>query len=113
MGARGPRRELPAIKKARGNPGKRKITDSGIVASGSPFVLEYLSDYARGVVETVVRSMPPGTYSAADSYDLGAFAVEVEKHRTATLMISAVRAAFERVDTGEVIAEWNDPLKLK
>ena len=53
-----------AVRIAEGNPGKRRIDLSGVVeASGAPFIPEHLPDDARGCIEVIKSSMPPGVYS--------------------------------------------------
>lgn len=83
MGLRGPRPKLPQLKRLEGNPGKRPIVDSGIEGLGEPFVPEHLCDDARGCLEVIRSSMPPGIYSALDTYMLSAFAVAWAIHKRA------------------------------
>ena len=84
MGLRGPRPKLPQIRRLEGNPGKRPIIDSGIEGLGKPFVPEHLCDDARGCFEVIKASMPPGIYSALDTYMLSAFAVAWAIHKRAS-----------------------------
>ena len=84
MGLRGPRPKLPEVKRLEGNPGNRPIIDSGIAGLGVPFAPEHLCDDARGCLEVIKASMPPGVYSTLDSYLLSAFAAAWATHKRAT-----------------------------
>ena len=86
MGLRGPKKKLPHIERLEGNPGRRPLTESGISATGDVFIPDHLSPDARGCMSVINGSMPPGTYSACDSYLLAAFAEAWALH---------VRAAHE------------------
>jgi phage terminase small subunit len=76
------------IRRLEGNPGKRIIEESGIEALGSPFVPEHLMDDARGCIDAVKISMPPGVYSALDSFLLSAFGMAWAIHKMAAIEIS-------------------------
>lgn len=88
MGARGPRKKIPAIEALEGNPGKRAIEASGIEGLGEPFVAEHLMDDARGCIEVIKQSMPARVYSALDSFHLAAFGMAWAIHKKAALEIS-------------------------
>ena len=88
MGRRGPQPKLAVIRRMEGNPGRRPIEDCGIEVQGTPFIPEHLPDDARGCIEVIVKSMPPGVYSALDSFHLAAFATAWTIHRKAALEIS-------------------------
>ena len=77
-----------AIRRLEGNPGKRLIEESGVEALGSPFIPEHLMDDARGVIDVIKQSMPPGVYSALDSFLLAAFGVAWAIHKKAAIEIS-------------------------
>lgn len=87
--ARGPRKKLAALDHLDGNPGKRLIVESGIEASGEPFVAEHLMDDARGAIDVIKISMPPRVYSALDSFLLAAFGMAWALHKKASLAVSA------------------------
>ena len=91
MGRRGPQPKLAVIKRLEGNPGKfprHVIEEDGIAGLGEPFIPEHLPDDARGCIEVIVKSMPPGVYSALDSFHLAAFAMAWTIHKMAALEIS-------------------------
>ncbi|WP_246389001.1 phage terminase small subunit P27 family [Microvirga mediterraneensis] len=67
MGARGPKKKLAEIARLEGNPGKRKIQESTVKASGAPFIPDYLDEDARACAEVILQSMPPELYTKADS----------------------------------------------
>jgi P27 family predicted phage terminase small subunit len=75
MGKRGPKPKLAAIEKLEGNPTKKPIRPPVVVAKGVPFVPDYLSDDAKACAEGIIRSMPDGVYSAADSGLIADYAV--------------------------------------
>ena len=87
----------PITRRLDGNPGRRPIEDSGIEAMGEPFVPEHLMDDARGCIECIKASMPPGIYSALDTFLLSAFGMAWTIHKMAAIEIS--NPAFEWVTT--------------
>jgi phage terminase small subunit len=74
----------PALVRAlEGNPGKRPIDLPEVEASGEPSIPEHLPDDARGCIEVIKSSMPPGVYSGLDSFLLSAFAMAWVIHKRA------------------------------
>jgi hypothetical protein len=71
-----------------GNRGKRPIDLPEVEASGEPFIPEHLPDDARGCIEVIKSSMPPGVYSALDSFLLSAFGMAWALHKMAAIEIS-------------------------
>ena len=94
MGRRGPQPKLAAIKRLEGNPGKHIIEETGIEGLGGPFVAEHLPDDARGCIEVIRGSMPPGVYAALDSFLLAAFAMAWFIHKRAAHEIGNPDFAF-------------------
>ena len=68
MGRRGPQKKLAAIERLECNPGCYPIEESGVAGLGEPFIPEHLPDDARGCIGVIKVSMPPGVYSALDSF---------------------------------------------
>ncbi|WP_246504705.1 P27 family phage terminase small subunit [Microvirga antarctica] len=83
MGKRGPRPKLAAIEKIEGNPGKRVIIETGIVAEGDVFISSHLHEDAQACIEIIKSSMPPKTYAKVDSFALAAFATAWAIHKRA------------------------------
>ena len=83
MGRRGPQKKLAAIKRLECNPGCYPIEESGVAGLGEPFIPEHLPDDARGCIDVIKVSMPPGVYSALDSFLLSAFAMAWAIHKKA------------------------------
>lgn len=73
----------------KGNPGKRPVIDSGIVADGSPFTPDFISDDAKACIEEIKRSMPPATYARLDSFALTAYATAWSNFKAATEALAA------------------------
>lgn len=89
MGARGPRKKLPAVERLEGQPGKRSLADDlGVTALGDVFVPEHLHEDAQGCIEVIRSSMPPKTYAKLDSFALAAFATAWAIHKRAAHEIS-------------------------
>jgi len=88
MGARGPRPELPELKKLKGNPGKRRISEAGIPTTGELFVPDHLSTDAQACIELVRSCMPPGVYGRTDAFLLSAFATAWSIHKQAVEALS-------------------------
>ena len=80
-----------------GNPGRRPIDLPEVEASGEPFIPEHLPDDARGCIDVVKSSMPPGVYSRLDSFLLAAFAMAWFIHKRAAHEIG--NPAFEWITT--------------
>jgi phage terminase small subunit len=98
--ARG-RKKLAALHFLEGNPSRRPLDATGIVAFGEPIVPEHLMDDARGCIEIIKRSMPPNSYSALDTFLLAAFGVAWTIHKRATLeMANADFAWITASETG-------------
>ena len=85
----GRRKKLTAIERLEGNPTKRLIVESGVEASGEPFIPEHLMEDARGCIEVIKLSMPPKVYSALDSFLLAAYGMAWAVHKKASHMIAA------------------------
>ena len=77
-----------------GNRGKRPIDLPEVEASGEPFIPEHLPDDARGCIEVIKSSMPPGVYSGLDSFLLAAFAMAWFVHKRAAHEIGNPDFAF-------------------
>lgn len=103
-----PRKRLPKLVRLDGNPGKGKIVDSGIEAYGEPFVPEHLEGDARGCMEVIKASMPPGIYSLLDTFHLSAFAMAWAIHKRAVQEINDPK--FKYTITGsagnKVVNPW-------
>jgi phage terminase small subunit len=104
MGARGPKKKLPAIKRLEGNPGKYPIEDSGVEALGQPFTPECLSEIGRGCLEVIRLSMPVEVYSALDTFLLTAFAQTWANIYRAQLELS--RPDFQPVNDENQESRW-------
>ena len=105
MGKRGPQPKPQTIKEIEGNPGKRSLNKSALVATGKPSCPGYLSDHAKEVWQTVVGSMPPSLYASCDSFLLASYCTAVDMHRQAIEGISEEGA----VATGQNGAPYQNP----
>jgi P27 family predicted phage terminase small subunit len=85
--ARGRHPKHPEIRRLDGNPGKRPIPEVVIVPQGEAFIPDHLDENARACAELIIGRMPPGLYTAADSYMIAAFATAWSLHRQASLML--------------------------
>jgi len=88
MGKPGPRKKLSALQHLDGNPSKRLIKESGIEAYGEAFISDHLLMDAKGCVEAVISSMPPGVYRKMDSFLLAAYGMAWATHKRAAEEIS-------------------------
>jgi phage terminase small subunit len=86
-----------AVRILEGNPGRRPIDLPEVEASGEPFIPEHLPDDARGCIDVVKSSMPPGVYSRLDSFLLAAFGMAWMIHKMAAIEVS--NPAFEWTTT--------------
>lgn len=89
MGARGPKKKLPAVERLEGNPGKRAVLDLGIEATGEVFIPDHLHEDAQACIEIVKASMPPKTYAKVDSFLLSGFATAWAIHKRAAHEMSS------------------------
>ena len=99
----------PAIvRRLEANPGRRPIEADGIEGLGEPFIPEHLPDDARGCIEVIKQSMPPGVYSGLDSFLLAAFAMAWTIHKRAAFEIGNPAFAFTVPgSTGsQVLSPW-------
>jgi hypothetical protein len=98
MGARGPRKKLKALVDLEGDRNKHgEIYPDGIESYGEPYIGEHLPDDARGCIEIIKQSMPPGIYSALDSDLLHAFSMACAEHKRCVIEIT--HPNFEHVLT--------------
>src|SRR5688500_17887409 len=74
----------PKIRALEGFRGHRPCPEWTGTATGTPFIADHLSPDAKDCIEKIITSMPPGTYSAADSFALSAFAMAWSLHKRAT-----------------------------
>lgn len=84
MGVRGPRPQLPEITKITGNSGKRPVNATTVVATGTPFVADFLSDDEKACIELIKLNMPPAIYKTVDGFLLSAFATQWAIFKQAT-----------------------------
>lgn len=82
--ARGRPQKNPAQRRLDGNPGHRPIIEPCIIGIGSPSIPDHLSDDAKTCMRQIVATMPPGTYTASDTYLLAAFGMAWATHRRAS-----------------------------
>lgn len=101
------RKKLKAIDILEGNPSGRLIEDYGIKGLGEPFVPEHLVDDARGCIEVVKQSMPPGIYSRLDTFLLAAFGMAWALHKEAAHRIADPN--FEWILTSEKGTQYQNP----
>ena len=84
MGARGPKPKPTVLRVLEGNPGRRPINKDEPRPTGEAAIPLHLTVEARDVWLTVVGSMPPGFYTAADEAVLTAFCEAAGDHARAT-----------------------------
>jgi P27 family predicted phage terminase small subunit len=106
MGARGPKGELAQVKKLKGNPGKRPISEPGVNAKGDPFIAEHLPDDAKACIEVIRQSMPPGVYARADSFHLAAFARAWALHKEASEKVDVEGPVAKGSQGQPVVSPW-------
>lgn len=75
MGARGPKGEPVALKRMKGNPGKHKLPEDFVEASGDAELPAHVVGYAAQVWERITASMPAGVYRATDTGLLAAYCI--------------------------------------
>lgn len=90
MGARGPRPQLPEVKRVTGDSGKRKKENKPaatvvVAAPGAPFVADFLGDIEKQCIEQIRAMMPPAVYSKVDGFILAAYATQWATFRQATI----------------------------
>jgi phage terminase small subunit len=97
-----------AIKRLEGNRGRRTIEEFGVESLGQPFIPEHLMDDARGCIEVIQKSMPPGVYSALDSFHLAAFGTAWAIHKRAAIEVSNPKFAWtaRNATGGQVPSPW-------
>lgn len=76
------------IKEIEGNPGKRKLNKSEPQPSGLPSTPTAMTSRAKTVWQRLVKSMPPGVFTATDSFALAAYCEAVSNHQLATTKIA-------------------------
>ena len=75
-------RKSPEARRLEGNPGKRPIPETSIVAGGSVVAPDHLSDDAKACIGIIKRSLPPKTYAACDAFLLSAYASAWAEHKS-------------------------------
>lgn len=83
MAKPGPKTKPALIKALEGNPGKRKLPEGYVKPDGEPEKPDYVTDYAAVVWDRVMRSMPPGVYTASDVEILAAYCLACRDIRSA------------------------------
>lgn len=106
MGARGPRPELPEVKRLKGNPGKRKLPPPGVSANGEPFTPDHLHLDAQACIEVVRNAMPPGVYRRVDSFILSSFATAWALHKKAVEELAASGLYVVEDERGQKPSAW-------
>ncbi|QLH39139.1 MAG: P27 family phage terminase small subunit [Defluviicoccus sp.] len=84
MGARGPKPKPTALRVLNGNPSRRPLNDTEPRPIGEAAMPLHLTPEARDIWLTIVGSMPPGFYTAADEPLLTAFCEAAADHARAT-----------------------------
>jgi P27 family predicted phage terminase small subunit len=72
------------VKELSGNPGKRKLNKAEPKPSGLPSPPTVMTNRAKTVWKRLVLAMPPGVFTATDSYLLAAYCEVVATHQLAT-----------------------------
>jgi phage terminase small subunit len=98
------------IRLLEGNRSRTPIEPTGIEALGEPYISPHLCDDARGCIEAIVRSMPPGVYSALDSFTLAAFGAAWAVHKRATHELA--NPAFQHVVASKRGSQPNPWLRI-
>ncbi len=115
MGARGPgggRKPKPTVLKVlEGNPGKRPLNEAEPVPDGLPVKPDDLSGYAVEVWHRLIKVMPPGIYTGAESDVLARYCRACDLSKEASIKLSE-----EGVVNGGVVNPWmrvlNEQVKI-
>ncbi len=73
MGRRGPQPKDKRLDELDGNPGKRPPKPDAVKASGEAVAPDWLGEYARGIWEAIIISMPPNFYASVDTMILASY----------------------------------------
>jgi phage terminase small subunit len=91
-------RKSPEARRLEGNPGKRPIPETAIVATGPVIAPDHLSEEARACIELIKQSLPPKTYAACDVFLLSAYATAWAQHKICAQEVS--RPDFSHMEMG-------------
>jgi P27 family predicted phage terminase small subunit len=91
-------RKSPEARRLEGNPGKRPIPETSIVAGGFVVAPDHLSDDAKACIEIIKRSLPPKTYASCDAFLLSAYASAWAEHKRCVEEVN--KPEFKHVEAG-------------
>jgi P27 family predicted phage terminase small subunit len=91
-------RKSPEARRLEGNPGKRPIPETAIVAGGSITAPDHLSDDAKACIEMIKQSLPPKTFASCDTFLLAAYANAWAEHKRCVEEVNG--DDFKHVESG-------------
>lgn len=94
------------LKLIEGNPGKRALNEREPKPTGGARAPTLMTPGAKKVWPKLVAAMPPGVFSAADSYILASYCEAVSQHQLATKMISETPPTIEGSTGQTKISPW-------
>lgn len=81
-------RKPTRLKEIEGNPGKRPLNKGEPKPIGLPSPPTVMTARAKTIWQRLVQSMPPGVFTATDSFQLAAYCEAVSNHQLATSKIA-------------------------
>src|SRR5215217_4712758 len=96
----------PEVRKLEGNPGKRRIPEPVVRATGKIFEAKHLTADAKACIEVIRNSLPIKTFAALDSFLLTSFAEAWSLHKAAVIAIQAEGHISEGSTGQPVVNPW-------
>ncbi len=94
------------LKLIEGNPGKRALNEREPKPKGGARAPTLMTPAAKKVWPKLVAAMPPGVFSAADSFILASYCEAVSQHQLATKMIAETPPTVEGSTGQTKISPW-------